>query len=57
MTKFQICKIGASAFKEIKKTLQNIILDNNCLHYLPTQAIEEMQFLIALHIKNNKVKF
>lgn len=51
----QICSINADVFKNIKGNLQNLILDNNCLDKIPTSAIEGMNSLIALHMKNNKL--
>jgi Leucine-rich repeat (LRR) protein len=40
----------------VKQSLQNVILDNNCMEQIPTKAFEEMNALIALHLKNNQVK-
>lgn len=36
-------------------TLQNLIIDNNCMEHVPTKALDGMQFLIALHAKYNNV--
>ena len=36
--------------------MQNIVLDNNCLTDIPSGALEEMNSLIALHIKYNHVR-
>ncbi|KAI1725771.1 leucine rich repeat domain-containing protein [Ditylenchus destructor] len=52
----KICKIDENAFGEVKNTLQNLILDNNCLKRIPSKAIDGMQFLIALHIKYNEIE-
>uniref|UniRef100_A0A915EC45 Uncharacterized protein n=1 Tax=Ditylenchus dipsaci TaxID=166011 RepID=A0A915EC45_9BILA len=38
------------------KICKNIILDNNCLHRIPSKALDGMQFLIALHVKYNKIE-
>ena len=50
----KICNIGADAFEDIKRSVQNIILDNNCLKAMPTKAFENMHQLIGLHMKYNK---
>lgn len=51
----QICAISDNAFREVKQSVQNLILDNNCLSEVPTKAVEEMNALIALHLKYNQV--
>jgi Leucine-rich repeat (LRR) protein len=52
----QICNIGAEVFKNVKNSLQNLVLDNNCFTKVPTEAINGMTNLIALHMKYNKLK-
>uniref|UniRef100_A0A914H1S9 Uncharacterized protein n=1 Tax=Globodera rostochiensis TaxID=31243 RepID=A0A914H1S9_GLORO len=52
----KICAISDGAFREVKESLQNIILDNNCLEQVPIGALEEMNSLISLHMKYNLIE-
>ncbi|VDK49177.1 unnamed protein product [Anisakis simplex] len=52
----QICNIEGSAFEDVKGTLQNLILDNNCLSSIPSDAIRNLDNLIGLHLKYNKIQ-
>ncbi|CAK5049389.1 unnamed protein product [Meloidogyne enterolobii] len=52
----KICEISENAFRDVKQSVQNIILDNNCLTQMPSSALEEMNSLIALHIKYNHIE-
>lgn len=51
----QICDLAPDAFANVQATLQNLILDNNCMNKFPNMAIRNMRNLIALHVKYNKV--
>ena len=51
----EIHNIAGDVFKNVKGSLQNLILDNNYFTKVPTDAIDGMTNLIALHMKNNKV--
>lgn len=42
-------------FHDVRTTLQNLILDNNCLTAIPSDAIRNLDNLIGLHIKYNQV--
>ncbi|VDN18916.1 unnamed protein product [Gongylonema pulchrum] len=51
----QICNIEGPVFNDVKNTLQNLILDNNCLSSVPSESIRNLDSLIGLHIKYNQV--
>ncbi|KAE9553818.1 hypothetical protein FO519_002988 [Halicephalobus sp. NKZ332] len=51
----QICSIGSNVFSNVRTNLQNLILDNNCFDRIPTEALQGMEHLVALHMKNNKL--
>ncbi|VDK72944.1 unnamed protein product [Litomosoides sigmodontis] len=52
----QICNIEGGAFNGVKNTLQNLILDNNCLSAVPSDALQGLDNLIGLHMKYNEIK-
>uniref|UniRef100_A0A915PUV6 Leucine-rich repeat-containing N-terminal plant-type domain-containing protein n=1 Tax=Setaria digitata TaxID=48799 RepID=A0A915PUV6_9BILA len=52
----QICNIEGSVFNDVKDTLQNLILDNNCLSTVPSEALQGLDNLIGLHMKYNQIK-
>ncbi|CAD5216460.1 unnamed protein product [Bursaphelenchus okinawaensis] len=52
----KISNIAADAFDQVRATVQNINLDNNNLKHIPTKAIENMNSLIGLHMKYNKIE-
>lgn len=52
----RICEVGEKTFAEVKGSLQNVILDSNCMGEVPSKAVDGMQYLIALHMKYNKVE-
>ncbi|KAK6110180.1 Leucine rich repeat family protein [Brugia pahangi] len=52
----QICNIEGSVFNDVKDTLQNLILDNNCLSAVPSEALRGLDNLIGLHMKYNEIK-
>ncbi|KHN82694.1 Leucine-rich repeat-containing protein 15 [Toxocara canis] len=51
----QICNIEGPAFHDVRRSLQNLILDNNCLTAIPSDAIRNLDNLIGLHIKYNQI--
>ncbi|KAL3981941.1 Leucine rich repeat family protein [Acanthocheilonema viteae] len=52
----QICNIEGQVFNDVKDTLQNLILDNNCLSAVPSEALRGLDNLIGLHMKYNEIK-
>ncbi|MCP9266144.1 Leucine-rich repeat-containing protein let-4 [Dirofilaria immitis] len=52
----RICNIEGSVFNDVKETLQNLILDNNCLSAVPSEALKGLDNLIGLHMKYNEIK-
>uniref|UniRef100_A0A0R3RQW4 Leucine-rich repeat-containing protein let-4 n=1 Tax=Elaeophora elaphi TaxID=1147741 RepID=A0A0R3RQW4_9BILA len=52
----QICNIEGPVFSDVKDTLQNLILDNNCLSAVPSDALRDLDNLIGLHMKYNEIK-
>ncbi|KHJ77569.1 hypothetical protein OESDEN_22811, partial [Oesophagostomum dentatum] len=51
----EICDVSPNTFDGVRNTLQNLILDTNCLEKFPAGAVKNMESLIALHLKYNKV--
>uniref|UniRef100_A0A8R1HH41 Uncharacterized protein n=1 Tax=Caenorhabditis japonica TaxID=281687 RepID=A0A8R1HH41_CAEJA len=51
----QICQLAPDTFANVQASLQNLILDSNCFTKIPSAAIKNMNNLIALHLKNNKI--
>uniref|UniRef100_A0A0N5ATT6 Leucine-rich repeat-containing protein let-4 n=1 Tax=Syphacia muris TaxID=451379 RepID=A0A0N5ATT6_9BILA len=52
-----ICNIeGPDAFSDVRQTLQNLILDNNCMKTIPIEALKNLDNLIGLHIKYNQIE-
>ncbi|ETN69557.1 leucine Rich repeat-containing domain protein, partial [Necator americanus] len=51
----EICGITSNAFDGVRATLQNLILDMNCMEKFPAGAVTNMESLIALHLKYNKI--
>ncbi|MFH4974125.1 hypothetical protein AB6A40_000834 [Gnathostoma spinigerum] len=52
----QICNIEGAVFDDVKQTLQNLILDHNCLTSFPSESVNHLDNLIALHIKYNQLE-
>uniref|UniRef100_A0A0K0D5P6 Leucine-rich repeat-containing protein let-4 n=1 Tax=Angiostrongylus cantonensis TaxID=6313 RepID=A0A0K0D5P6_ANGCA len=52
----EICEISSTAFDGVRGNLQNLILDMNCIEKFPAEAVKNMESLIALHLKYNKMK-
>ncbi|VDN04552.1 unnamed protein product [Thelazia callipaeda] len=52
----QICNIEGPVFNDVKNTLQNLVLDNNCLSTVPSDALKGLDNLIGLHLKYNQIK-
>ncbi|CAI4233185.1 unnamed protein product [Auanema sp. JU1783] len=52
----KICEISKDAFGSIKSTLQNLILDSNCMKNFPGEALKGMDSLIGVHMKYNKLQ-
>uniref|UniRef100_A0A0N5B228 LRRCT domain-containing protein n=1 Tax=Strongyloides papillosus TaxID=174720 RepID=A0A0N5B228_STREA len=52
----QICSIHDDAFVNVKHSIQNLVLDQNCLKRVPGKSINNMTNLIGLHMKYNNIK-
>ncbi|KAK6030712.1 leucine Rich repeat-containing domain protein, partial [Ostertagia ostertagi] len=50
----EVCEVSSDVFDGVRNTLQNLILDMNCLKMFPAGAVKNMEALIALHLKGNK---
>ncbi|KAK6062122.1 leucine Rich repeat-containing domain protein [Cooperia oncophora] len=51
----EVCDVSSDVFDGVRSTLQNLILDTNCLIKFPAESVKNMDALIALHLKGNKV--
>ncbi|PIO76111.1 leucine Rich repeat-containing domain protein [Teladorsagia circumcincta] len=51
----EVCEVSSDVFDGVRNTLQNLILDSNCLRMFPAGAVKNMEALIALHLKGNKI--
>ncbi|KJH41698.1 leucine Rich repeat-containing domain protein [Dictyocaulus viviparus] len=51
----EICELSSNVFDGVRSTLQNLILDMNCIKKFPAEAVQNMESLIALHLKYNQI--
>ncbi|VDO43393.1 unnamed protein product [Haemonchus placei] len=51
----EVCELSSDVFDGVRNNLQNLILDVNCLRAFPAGAVKNMDALIALHLKGNKI--
>ncbi|RCN52637.1 leucine Rich repeat-containing domain protein [Ancylostoma caninum] len=52
----EICEVSSDAFDGVRSSLQNLILDMNCMKEFPAGAVKNMESLIALHLKYNEIE-
>ncbi|EPB69660.1 leucine Rich repeat-containing domain protein [Ancylostoma ceylanicum] len=52
----EICEVSSNAFDGVRSSLQNLILDMNCMKEFPAGAVKNMESLIALHLKYNQIE-
>ncbi|XP_068215701.1 chondroadherin-like [Palaemon carinicauda] len=52
----KVSSVGGKAFADLGSSLRELVLDNNELTHIPTDALSDLQGLEILHLRTNKIQ-